>query len=98
MTQRLLQLAARDWVEIDGEAALRESDLLQLPFDRFLNAIYHWETRDRPPEAVRKFEIMLWVPPPDVAPTVGPWSPEAETSAFKAVRAALGMKDAPPAS
>lgn len=92
MTQRLLQLAEQHWVTIDGEAAMRGVDPLELPFDRLLNIVYHVATREGTPDDVRKFDIRLWVPPPGVAPTRGPWSAEAEADAFRALKAALGSK------
>jgi hypothetical protein len=39
---RLVRYAAHYWHAIDGEAALRGVNLLELPMRRFLAAIYHW--------------------------------------------------------
>jgi hypothetical protein len=97
VTQKLLRLADEHWVTIDGEAALRGVDPMSLPFDRFLNAVHHFATREGSPDAVRKFEIRLWMPPPGVVATRGPWSAEAETRAFKALKAGLGSPKAPAA-
>lgn len=95
MTQRLLGYARQHWVSIDGEYA--PLDPLDLPFDRFLNLTYVHATRDMDPAAVRRFDLRLWVPPPgDTTPAQGPWSAEAETAAFKAVKNALGMRDPVP--
>lgn len=93
MTQRLLSHARRNWVRLDGKAVWSRIDLLDLPIDRFLNALYHDLSRELDEPARRRLDAMLWIPPPDVVPTAGPWSPQAETQAFKAVKAALGMRD-----
>lgn len=84
---------------LDGEAAGRGIDLLDLPIDRFLNRVYHFATKGGDPTSIQRFDNRLWMPPPGVVATRGPWSVEAETSAFKAFKAALGMRDpaAPPA-
>lgn len=92
MTQKLLALAEEHWVTIDGEAALRGVDPIALPFDRLLNAVYHFAIRDATPDNVRKFDMRLWVPPPGVVPTRGPWSAAAETEAFRGLKNALGSK------
>lgn len=92
MTQRLRTLASRHWVSYDAEATLSGVDLLHLDFDRFLNVIYHFSTRAGSPEDIRRFDAQLWVPPRGVVPTEGPWAPDAETAAFRSVKAALGMK------
>lgn len=39
---RLVGIASDHWEAIDGEAAHSGVDFFQLPFDRFLNAIYWW--------------------------------------------------------
>jgi hypothetical protein len=91
VTQRLIELADDLWVELDGDT---DHDPLLLPFDRFLNRIYAHAIRGRDPAAVQRFNTRLWMPPPGVVATRGPWSAEAETDAFRSVRAALGMKDA----
>lgn len=91
MTQRLIDQADDLWVELDGNA---DTDLLRLPFDRFLNRIYAHLIRGKDPLAVQRFNTRLWMPPPGVVATRGPWSPEEETQAFQSVRAALGMKGA----
>lgn len=90
MTQRLLQIAEAHWVTLDGETAPNGVDLLDLPIDRFLNTIHAFALRGGTPESRRSFEIQLWVPPPGVVPTVGPWSPDAETAAFRGLKQALG--------
>jgi hypothetical protein len=92
VTQRLIRLAREHWVTLDGDAALLGLDLLALPFDRFLNAVYRFATKDANPDAVRSFDARLWIPPRGVVPTRGPWSPEAETNAFLGLKNALGMK------
>lgn len=90
MTQRLVYLAGQHWPVIDGMLASQGVDPLSLPWDRFLNTIYWWATRDATSQAVAKFEAQLWRPPPNEAPAPGsPWSPEAETAAFKALKAGV---------
>ena len=87
MTARLLGLLRENWTVIEGErdwANPGAGDLLELPIDRLLNLTYYWATRNGDEQAVRKFDARLWVPPKGVAPTEGPWSAEAETTAFKA--------------
>lgn len=39
---RLVRYAAHYWHTIDGETALRGVNLIELPFRRFLAAIYYW--------------------------------------------------------
>lgn len=92
MTQKLLAIAEGHWVTIDGKAAWRGIDLLTMPFDRFLNAVYRYATKDGTPDSIRKFDIRLWIPPAGIAPTRGPWTPEAEMQAFRGLKAALGSK------
>jgi hypothetical protein len=39
---RLVLIAGEHWTILDGQAALRGHDLLDLPIRRFLNAVYAW--------------------------------------------------------
>jgi hypothetical protein len=98
VTQRLRAVAQKHWVTLDGEAAGRGFDLLQLPFDRFLNTVYRYATKGAGEIELAKYDQWLWMPPPGVVATRGPWSPEAETAAFRSLKAALGIRDpsAPP--
>lgn len=65
-------------------------DLRTLPLDRFCNFVWWWWTKDAPDSTeVAKIRARLWVPPKGIAPTTGPWSPEAETAAFKALSTSL---------
>lgn len=68
-------------------------DLLELPVPRFLAVVYFWATRHADEVGRRKFDARLYQPPPGVVPTVGPWTAEAEQSAFRALKAGLGMRD-----
>lgn len=68
-------------------------DLLELPLPRFLAAVYFWATRNGDDVAQKKFDAKLYMPPPGVVPTQGPWTPEAEQSAFRALKAGLGIRD-----
>lgn len=56
-----------------------------------LNLIYYWATRNAQDEAtLAKFDRKLWMPPKgEEAPAESPWSAANETSAFKALKAAL---------
>lgn len=69
--------------------ASRGIDTLALPMDRFLSLIYWWLTDGVSPQEIERFNIRLWMPPKGVVPTQGPWTPEAETSAFKSLKGAL---------
>jgi len=87
VTARLLGMLRENWTVIEGErewVSPGAPDLLELPIDRLLNLTYYWGTRNGDEAEVRKFDARLWVPPKGVAPTEGPWSPEAETNAFRA--------------
>lgn len=44
---RLCSFAASYWQAFDGEFAARGQDPLDLPFDRFLNAVYAFVVRER---------------------------------------------------
>lgn len=62
-----------------------------MDLDRFVSLVWYWVTKDAEDDnAVRKFETRLWRPPVGFVPTTGPWSPEEETSAFKALKGAMG--------
>lgn len=97
MTFRLLHLASENWPTLEGWATSRNTDLMDLPIDRLLNLIYFWATRNAQDEAtLAKFDRKLWMPPKgEEAPAESPWSAANETSAFKALKAAL-QPDAPP--
>lgn len=87
MTARLLGLLRENWTVIEGETTLANPaapDLLELDIERLLNLAYFWATRHGDEAAIRKFDARLWLPPKGVAPTEGPWSAAAETTAFKA--------------
>lgn len=90
MTARLFGSARAQWAAFDGWAAatMGGTDPLDLPFDRFLNLIYHWLTNGADPAEIKKFDARLWRPLPGMVPAAGsPWSAEAETAAFKAFSA-----------
>lgn len=64
-----------------------------LPLDRFCNLVYYWFTRNADSKDLAKFRNRLWVPPVGQVPTArSPWSPQAESSAFGALKAALTKK------
>lgn len=86
---RLAGIAQDNWRSVDGFAASQNMpDLREMPLDRFCSFIYWWATRNAEKEAdIRKFEAQLWRPPVGVVPDAGsPWSAEAETSAFAALK------------
>lgn len=60
---RLLAIAEARWAEVD--AAYLQVDILTLPFDRFLNAVYAWCVQQfifAPPEKREEFDTMLTAP------------------------------------
>lgn len=61
----------------------------RLPYDRFLNFIWWWATREGDPPSIAKFKARLWQPPKGVVPEKGPWSPQAETAGLMALQAQL---------
>lgn len=93
MTHRLVQLVRTEWATFDGLLASRNVDPLALPPHRFFSTVYWWATRNAGEQAdIDKFNRRLWQPPQGVAAAPGsPWSPEAETAAFKALAAAVGQ-------
>jgi len=97
VTFRLLHLASENWPTLEGWATSRNTDIMDLPIDRMLNLIYFWATRNAPDEqALAKFDRKLWMPPKgEEPPAESPWSAANETSAFKALKAAL-QPDGPP--
>lgn len=69
---------------------LAGGDPLHLPPERFFNLIWYWLSKDADEAWLRKAKTRLWMPPKGVAPTPGsPWSPEAETAAFRGLAASL---------
>lgn len=91
MTLRLLLLASSNWPRLDGWASARGVDAADMDVDRFSNLVAHWATESAASEAdVKKFESRLWMPPPGVVPSSGPWSPQAQRSSFASLKAALG--------
>jgi hypothetical protein len=103
VTRRLFDLAQSAWATFDGWCASRDIDPLELPPDRFCNLTYYWATRNASSEAdLGKFDRRLWLPDKEETqakgvPKESPWSAENETSAFKALKAAL-QPDSPKAS
>lgn len=81
MTRRLVAAAEFYWPHIDGGSPTL--DIMDLRMDRFLNHVYHWLTKDADPAGVAAFDAKLWMPPKGVVALQGPWSVEAETSAFR---------------
>lgn len=95
MTLKLLGLAERHWSTIEGWwTTQRSKDLWDLPPYKMLSVIYYWATQGADEQSLAKFDRQLWVPPPgyDKPITEGPWTAEAETSAFKAFATDVGIK------
>lgn len=65
----------------------------------FLDFVYYLFTRNGDEQSVEKFRRTLWMPPKGVAPDPrSPWSPEAETAAFRAAKAMTTGQIAPSAA
>lgn len=90
VTLSLLDLAARHWASFDGWC--RDIDPWELPAHRMLSFIYHWATEGAEESQLQKFDRRLWMPPPGVEATEGPWSREAEMSAFRGLASQLHVK------
>lgn len=92
---RLAFIAQDHWAAIDGEAASRGVDYLDLPVDRFCNAIYWWVIqRVKDPE---HFEAELNAPLGTPAyQVVSEAELEADGRAFMAFATSMGVK--PPAN
>lgn len=97
----LVGIAAQHWQAIDGEAASRGADFLQLPFDRFLNVIFWWSVQRV--KDVEHFQYDLEKPfplPMEAFVAAGSLVTEAELDAdaasFMAFAGAFGV--APPAA
>lgn len=88
VTLRLLYVAAERWVEIDGEAASNGSDLLDLPLDRFLNAIYYWAIQRVDADDRAQFDMQLYEPLPGREPS--PETVKMEMDSFATFASAFG--------
>lgn len=64
---RLSALAAGNWARIDGHYSGQGTDLLDLPFSRFLSVIYVWALEHMTSEDGEKFERTLEDPLPGLA-------------------------------
>ena len=90
MTQRLVALAVEHWKDLDGFAVAHAiPSLHDLSLDRFCNFVWWWATREADQKERDRFERRLYQPPKGYAPKTGPWSAEAETSAFASLRQSL---------
>lgn len=79
-----------NWRAITGQAISQGVDLRTLDLDMFCSYVWWWSTQGAEKESdIAKFESQLWRPPPGKV-AQGPWSAEAETSAFAALKAGLG--------
>lgn len=89
MTLRLAQIAEERWAELDGFSVSRNMPNLEdLPLDRFANFVWWYLTKDLDHTNVEKFRARLWQPPKGQRGQ-GPWAPNAETAAFKALQAQM---------
>lgn len=85
-------IAADHWADFDGFSVSRNVDPTRLPLDRFCSYVWWWVTsRMHEKKDLDKFEQRLYRPPPGEVATAGPWTPEAETQAFAALKAAVGQ-------
>ena len=90
MTQRLVAIAVEHWRDIDGYAVAHNMpELGSMPLGRMCNFVWWWMTRNADQKERDKLERRLYMPPKGVQPTAGPWSAEAETEAFGALRQGL---------
>lgn len=90
MTQRLIALAVEHWRDLDGYAVAHSMPKLQeLELDRLCSFVWWWVTRNAEQKERERFERRLYMPPKGVAPVKGPWSAEAETSAFATLKQSL---------
>lgn len=90
MTQRLVAIAVEHWRDLDGYAVGHNlPELDTMPLSRFCNFIWWWLTRNADQKERDKLERRIYMPPKGVAPTTGPWSAEAEKSAFSALQQGL---------
>jgi len=91
---RLCLIAQERWVEIDGEAALHGQDLMLLPLDRFLNAIYMWCVQRIEPDKLDQWRSQLWGPIPGRAVTQA--TVEQDLEQFAAFAGAFGVSKPSP--
>ena len=93
MTVRLVHTAVANWETLDGYAVAHGmADLRTLTLERFCNYVWFMLTRNAEQKDIDKLRARLWVPPPKSTapiPKNSPWSAEAETRAFQAVKAQL---------
>lgn len=89
MTAKLLGFATSNWPDLDGWATARGIELLDLPLARFEHLVWFYLIRnvESDHEQIEKVRIQLWRPPRGVVADRGPWSAEAETAAFGALKA-----------
>lgn len=87
MTVRLCAVAVERWDDLDGWAVSKNlPNLGTLPLERFTHMMWFWLTDGGEQKDIDKLRAQLWRPPPGVIPTRGPWSPEAETASFMALK------------
>lgn len=83
--------AARYWHEIDGEAAARGVDLLDLEPRRWLAAVLVWIRAHLDKDGLERFNAELYDPLPGASPdSVDPSVADAEMQAFKRLSQEVG--------
>jgi hypothetical protein len=87
---RLVAVAAANWAMLDGGTARRGVDLLALPLDRFLAAVYAWRIENATKEDREEFLRWLEAPPLTAYDAEDPDALEHEAESFLAVAGQLG--------
>lgn len=83
-------MALDHWDTLGGEAVARNlPNLARMDLMRMTQFVWWRLTKDQDHNEMEKLKARLWQPPPGEVGQ-GPWSPEAETSAFSALKSALG--------
>lgn len=75
-------MARANWTLIDGQAAMRGVNLLDLPVGRFLRAVCAWVEARIGPEAYAKWEMKTFMPAVGETVAVGPWSQSEQAAVF----------------
>lgn len=91
---KLIGVAIAGWPYLDGPAARRGVDLLELPLDRFCSAVYSWRVEEATEKDRDDFDRWLMEPPADVIGDPDDASEEAieeDAASFLAVAGALGV-------
>lgn len=90
MTLRLLDFAQHNWRRMNGEALTSGQRLIEFELEDFCDFVWWNAVKEADEKGKARFEQWLWMPPVGVRATSGPWSPEAETGAFNALKNLVG--------